>query len=374
MKILMLSTDPRVFERGSAVASRLLAYGAHTEGISVLVSGGSLKERNTLVLSPRVTLVAVPSRSKFLRMFSLVRAGFALRKNNFSLVTVQDPFETGLAGLMLSRVLSVPLEVQVHTDFLSKFFVGHSFLNRVRVVFAGAVLPRARVIRVVSERIKRSIVERYALSAERVVVLPIMNPSAAAAEPVRLKERYPGFSSFSVAISRFEPEKDMRSLLDAFAEVARTEEGAALVLVGEGGERLALERHARSLGLEKRVIFEGWQSPAPYYREADLYVLSSLFEGYGLTLIEAAQAGCPILTTDVGVVGDIITEENATVVPPGDRRALARAWQTALENPQFVREKAERAEEAVRRHSPLSPEAYAEAIVGLWRRACEPQV
>ncbi|MCE9643679.1 glycosyltransferase [Candidatus Parcubacteria bacterium] len=370
MKILMLSTDPRVFDIRSAVASRLIAYGELTEGIRVLVSAGGLSEEKEVALSPRVVLGAVSARSRFLRPLALARAGYSLRKEGFSLVTAQDPFETGFAGFILSMLLKIPLEVQVHTDFLSPYFARHSYLNRVRVALASLILPKARSIRVVSLRIKRSILSRYGLAEKKVTVLPIMNPSSVPTEEVHLKERHSDFSSFSLVVSRLEPEKDLRRLLEAFAEVSRTEEKAALVLVGEGGEREALERHARTLGIEKRVLFEGWQSPAAYYKEADLYVLNSLFEGYGLTLIEAAQAGCPILTTDVGIVGEVITEENASVVPPGDIRALARAWQTALENPQYMREKAELAMEAVRRHSPLTPESYAETIVGLWREAC----
>lgn len=371
MKILMLSTDPRVFEKGSAVGARLAAYGALTDGLHVLVTARPLRERKVVRLSPEVTLEAVPVNTPLARPLALARVGARMRNERFSLVTAQDPFETGFAGLLLSRLLRVPLEVQAHTDFLSPFFVRGSLINRVRVLLASIVLPRARAIRVVSERIKRSILERYRIPAERIIVLPVMNPAVSPyGESPRLKERFPEATSISLAASRFEPEKNIPALLDAFAEVLRTETGVILILLGEGMERPALERHARSLGIEKSLVFEGWQSVGPYLGEADLFVQNSLYEGYGLTLVEAAQAGCPILTTDVGIVGEVLTEENVSVVPPGDTRALARAWQTALENPQFMREKAEGAREAVARHAPLSPEAYAEAIVGLWREAC----
>ncbi|HYF10374.1 MAG TPA: glycosyltransferase family 4 protein [Candidatus Paceibacterota bacterium] len=375
MKILMLSTDPRILEEGSAVSLRLCAYGALTDGITVLVSSGALSERREVSLSREVTLIAVPPSPRVLRPLALIRAGFALRREGFSLITAQDPFETGFAGAVLSLLLSVPLEVQVHTDFLSPFFSRHSFLNRMRVALAGFILPRARAVRVVSERIKRSLVERYRIPAQRITVLPILNsPREAPASPVRLKERFPQFSSFSVAVSRLESEKNVGALLEAFAAVVRTEKDAALMILGDGRERGALVAHTLELGIDKNVIFDGWQDPLPYLAEADLFVQNSLYEGYGLTLVEAAQAGCPILTTDVGIVGEVITEENAAIVAPGDTPAFARAWQTALENPQFMREKAERAAEAVREHMALSPEAYAERIVGLWEKACAKSV
>lgn len=372
MKILMLSTDPRVLEKGSAVASRLLAYGELTEGIEVLVSGGSIGAKQTLELSPKVRVIAVPDILSVLRPLSVVLRGLGSRKQKFSLITAQDPFETGFAGAVLSFLLSLPLEVQIHTDFLNPYFLKHSLLNRLRTVVARFSLSRASIIRTVSERIRRSLLEHYRLSESRVIVLPVMNPPLeSVGEPVGLKERYPDFTSFSLAVSRLEPEKNLKALFDSFADVLRIEKTAALVVVGEGRERASLEQHARRLGIEKHVLFQGWQKPGPYFKEADLFVQNSFFEGYSLTLVEAARMGCPIVTTDVGIVGEVITEENASVVPPGDTRAFARAWQTALENPQFMREKAERALEVVKRHTPLSPEAYAEAIVGLWRKACE---
>lgn len=370
MKILMLSTDPKVFEEDSVVSLRLKAYGALTDGLYVLVSAGGLREKKILKLSPKVTCVAVPAPARSLRPLGLVREGLKLRREAFSLITAQDPFEIGFAGVLLSALLKLPLQVQVHTDFLNPYFSRGSLLNHIRVFLAGFVLPRAHSVRAVSERIKNGLLKRYGLSPEKITVLPISNPPSEAVEAIDLKEKYPNFSHFSLLVSRLEPEKNISGAIKAFASVSAKYPQAALVIVGEGSERSYLQNLVLKRGLWKRVFFEGWQDPHPYYRAADLFVSNSLYEGYGLSLLEAALAGCPILTTNVGLVGEVLTEEGAVIVPPGDQRGLERAWENALLHPEFLGEKTRRAKEAAEEHSKLSGLSYAEAVVALWRRAC----
>ena len=86
-------------------------------------------------------------------------------------------------------------------------------------------------------------------------------------------------------------------------------------------------------GLHGNVVFAGWSDDiVSYYKTADLFLLTSDYEGYGMTLIEAAAAGCPIVTTDVGAVGEIITKDNALVCPVGDKECLAKQIRLAIEN------------------------------------------
>ena len=87
-------------------------------------------------------------------------------------ISVQDPFEVGLLGLLIARRFHIPLHVQVHTDFLSPDYARLSFINRLRTVVAGFVLRRAARIRVVSERVKNEIIARYGLKTH-ISVLPI---------------------------------------------------------------------------------------------------------------------------------------------------------------------------------------------------------
>jgi glycosyltransferase involved in cell wall biosynthesis len=98
-----------------------------------------------------------------------------------------------------------------------------------------------------------------------------------------------------------------------------------LFIVGEGRERGRLERMTRSLGLETCVVFLGERSDArALIGSAQAFIQASAYEGYGRTLIEAALARVPIITTDVGIVGEVFKGyEDVLAVPVADPTALS---------------------------------------------------
>jgi glycosyltransferase involved in cell wall biosynthesis len=134
---------------------------------------------------------------------------------------------------------------------------------------------------------------------------------------------------------RLTPVKDQATLLRAFARLA-AERPARLVLFGDGPLRAELESLAASLGLAGRVLFPGYvNDPAACYAAADLFVLSSISEGFGNVLIEAMAAGVPVVSTDClhgprEILGD---GRFGPLAPVGDDAALAEAMAEALDHP-----------------------------------------
>ena len=89
-----------------------------------------------------------------------------------------------------------------------------------------------------------------------------------------------------------------------------------LTIVGDGDDRQNLETHAKALGL-KRVSFEGFQRPVPYYKRASILVLTSDFEGFPLVLAECMSLGViPAVYNSYSAVGDIITDGKDGIVIP----------------------------------------------------------
>jgi glycosyltransferase involved in cell wall biosynthesis len=120
-------------------------------------------------------------------------------------------------------------------------------------------------------------------------------------------------------------------LIRAFARLPRAD--AALCILGEGEERAGLEALIGSLGLQERVLLAGYQAdPAPWYAHADLFVLSSDYEGFGNVIVEALEHGLPVVSTNCPTGPHEILEEGkyGTLVPVGDVYALARAMEEAL--------------------------------------------
>ncbi len=131
---------------------------------------------------------------------------------------------------------------------------------------------------------------------------------------------------------RLVPQKNHALLLEAFARLLDSVE-ARLVILGEGPLRAALERRAAELGIAHAVSLPGFLlHPWPVYAAADLFVLSSDFEGFGNVLVEALACGLPVVSTDCPSGPREILDDGAfgTLVPCGDAAALAEAMRRAL--------------------------------------------
>jgi glycosyltransferase involved in cell wall biosynthesis len=129
-----------------------------------------------------------------------------------------------------------------------------------------------------------------------------------------------------VACGRLKPLKGFAHLIDALAEVRKTIP-AHLWIVGEGEQRAELERKAERLGLQGCVRLLGFhENPYRYMAAADVFVLSSLFEGFGNVIVEAMACGAPVVATDCPYgPRDIIRDgETGLLVEPASADSLAR--------------------------------------------------
>lgn len=107
------------------------------------------------------------------------------------------------------------------------------------------------------------------------------------------------------------------------------------VLLGDGGEREALEEQARQLGIDHRITFAGFRdNPEDYLVAADVVCLTSEWEGVPQSLVQAAAAGRPSLAFDVAGIREILEpERTGEVVPHGDVQALANAMVRLARDP-----------------------------------------
>jgi len=335
-KVLMISTDRQIFVPGSEVRRRMLDYGGLFIELHIIVLAkkklGLREEKlatNTFVYPTN----AFGPLSQILFAYQIGRR--VLRAGNQDwIISSQDPFETGLIAWLLKWMFKISWQAQVHTDFLSSYFWQESLVNKIRVLLGKFLLPRADKIRVVSERIKKSL-DNLKLKSEP-IVLPIFVPKPSAdliCQPDQdLSRKYPQFSFIILMASRLTREKNFMVALSAFAEVIRHRPTLGLVIVGRGPEKLKLQRLAKALETDHQIIFEDWNNHLEcYYRSADLFMLSSNYEGYGRTLVEAGFGACPVLTTNIGLVGEIINRQNALICPVGDEDCLAEkiAWAVA---------------------------------------------
>ena len=308
MKVLMISTDRNIFKSGSQVNLRMKKYAELFDQLDIIIfSKKGLYKK--IKVSGNCIAYPTNSISKLLYIHNAKKIINNLGK--YDVVTTQDPFETGIVGLYAKKHCDAKLNIQIHTDFKSKYF-GHTILNKVRQDIAKIVLPQADSIRVVSERIKSSLNE----SLQKItIVLPIFvngndfNKSTAAMSKV------PKFTTTLLTVSRLEREKDIHTLISAVKIVNDKGYDVGLVIVGDGSQKKSLKKFADRQFVADKVVFIGEvKKVASYYKMADIYVQASLYEGFGLSLYEAALMQLPIISTDVGLINYILSKENVLVL------------------------------------------------------------
>lgn len=156
-------------------------------------------------------------------------------------------------------------------------------------------------------------------------------------------------------VGRLNWAKDQVNLIRAFHQVHDRLPDTALLLIGEGELRQTLVDCAVAEGVLGRVYLLGDRSDVPSLLQGlDLFVLSSLSEGYSMALLEACAVGLPIVATDVGGNGEIIRDgDNGRLVPAEDPAALATAMLALLQEPARASAQGAAARSWVARHGSL---------------------
>jgi len=173
-----------------------------------------------------------------------------------------------------------------------------------------------------------------------------------AVEEVRSHWNLQGVDSILVCPGRLEPQKGHEFLIEAMGVVAKDFPSTRLLVVGEGSLRTALEQRVVQLGLQKHVVFVGFQANiAAYYGVAEIVVLPSLFEGMPLVAIEAGAAARPIVASRVDGTGEVVIDgETGLLTHPAQSQALAAAIGALLKDKARARDMGA----AARRHVELN--------------------
>lgn len=176
-----------------------------------------------------------------------------------------------------------------------------------------------------------------------------------------------------VTLARLYVTKGLVYLLDAIVEVRRTHPDTAFTVYGDGPLRDELLAEAAARGLDGHEIFQhAFTDRASLTRilgENDVFVMSSILEGQPLALIEAMAHGCPIVTTTVGGIPELIQDRvNGLLCPPGDAAALAEAIRVMIDDP-ALRDRLGRAARASYEKGRFSPATVCETFVRAYQQA-----
>jgi N-acetyl-alpha-D-glucosaminyl L-malate synthase BshA len=190
-------------------------------------------------------------------------------------------------------------------------------------------IERSDGLSAVSEYLRKETYTAFGCSTCAVDVIPnFVDPRVydRAAYPPLLREQVGAKKKILIHVSNFRPVKRVRDIVRIFAGVQR-EMPAALVMVGDGPDRGAAEQEARDLGVHEHVYFLGkLDAVAPLLASADLFLLPSENESFGLSALEALACGVPVVCSNAGGLPEVVRDGvTGSLRPVGDVEAMAAA-------------------------------------------------
>lgn len=217
---------------------------------------------------------------------------------------------------------------------------------------------RSAAVITCSAAMRAEVLNLFELPGERVTVIgngidaPRWRPSAAARRAARARLGEDG--PLLVFAGRLVHEKGVQTLLDALPALRDMHPGLRLAVAGTGPYEAALRRRARQRRVARTVRWLGFVAEAELAAvlgAADLVVLPSTYEPFGIVALEAAVAGAPLVVAETGGLADLVAAGvPAASFPPGDAAELSTAVAKLLADPDDTRRDADRAARVVRRN------------------------
>lgn len=232
---------------------------------------------------------------------------------------------------MLKKIATFHWIVTIHSDpyhdFLGKGIYGF-FLSRLNI----KSFKHADRIITVSEPVRKGLIERGVTkqkitTAWNGIDFGEKNERSYTRKEVGLAEDDFVF----LMVARLEPVKGHEIALRAFSKIVKLKKNCQLILLGDGSLKNELRDMTNKLGITDHVQFLGHRyDTVQFYRLADITLLTSFSEGFPLVLLESAREKTPVITTDVGSVGELIINEFGWKVQPGQVNELIEAMEEAL--------------------------------------------
>lgn len=327
--IRVLRIIARMNVGGPAWQSSVLTRGLPARGIETrLVAGivGSGEEDFVKLKDPDLPVVLVPGLGRSVRFLGDLRALCSvvvqIRKFRPHIVHTHTA-KAGVIGRLAAIVTRVPLKVHTFHGHLLHGYFSPAVTRVIRIV-ERLLARRTDALVAVGQRVRDEVLAaRIGKDDQFISIAPgVGQPAFIDPVPVRAGYDVPSNALVVLFVGRLTAIKRVDRLLEAFGDVLRSVPNAVLIIAGEGGDLKDLRSKALPLG--KSVRFIGWQADVnSLYRIADLVVISSDNEGMPVTLIEAAMAGVPGVTTGVGSALEVVEDGVTGRVVSPDSKSLA---------------------------------------------------
>lgn len=246
------------------------------------------------------------------------------------------------------------------TGFVKKTLVTRRMDYLVKGFFSRSKYRKVDFIAAISTGVKKALIQSD-IPEDRIEVIHSSLQPVFIPEKSRIREELdvPSDTPLIGCVASLHERKGHRFLFRAFTSVLKEFPDATLLLAGDGPLGAELKQLASDLGISKNVVFLGFRKDIPNILAGiDLFVLPSLLEGLGVSLLEASHAELPIIASKTGGTPDVVKDgETGLLAPPGDSQTLAQKILYILKHPSKGKEMGRNAK------SWISKEFSAEAMV-----------
>lgn len=348
-KLLILNYEYPPLGGGGGRVSHSLAKGFAAKGYHVDVITSKFGELPRFEVVDGIHIYRVPIRGReklqtatFLSMFSFLFTAFLqglilCTKNKYQFINTHFVLPTGPLGFLLSKLFHVKNILSIHGgdiyDPSKKSSPHNSKWLGMSVRF---LLNQADQIVAQSNNTRQNAIKYYKPNKE-IKIVPLSYEPFQFDPLTRDELKLSQDKIYLISVGRVVKRKGFDYLIKSLMFLDKFVE---LLIVGDGTERNSLVQLARKMKLQDRVHFLGEISEVEkfqYLINSNIYVLSSLHEGFGIVLQEAMQVGLPIVSTNYGGQVDMIVDgSNGILVEPGDEKALAAAVMQILKKPSLL--------------------------------------
>ncbi len=348
---------------------RMIGYAAHLDEYIVVANSykrHGLKPRH---LAPHVEAIPTDGIGPLHSLWRMFWIGAKiLRERRISLIQAQDPLITGMVAVVLGKIFHLPVNVCIYgPNVYDPHWLASHWSYRLLAPVSRWIIRQCRGIQVDGQLTARRLIAA-GVSPERVAVKPVVPMNLEAFLQI---ERAPHTPARLLFAGRFAAQKNLGMLMEVVKILrARGASPFELTLVGEGPGADSLQATVAREGWRDIVKFRGQMTReqiAGAFADADIFVLTSDFEGFPRVLMEAAAAALPIVTTGVSGADEAIVDgTTGYIVPVRATEAFAEKLASLIASPELR----SRMGNAARAHIRplLDPATNAPAQAAIWRR------
>ncbi|MHA1250450.1 MAG: glycosyltransferase [Candidatus Helarchaeota archaeon] len=318
LKMLMLGLDYNAFiKKMDGFIHRLNYYTRYFDIYVLICSPYKYKLKN--ISKKNIKIYFTNAIFKYFHIFKLFLIYLKIsKKNKFDLITTQDPFITGFMGLIIKKISSVPLNVQIHANFINNpYWLKESIINYLLNFIGIFVLKRCDTIRVVTNLIKYQIRKISNINSKIIKNIPVfIDPNTYKIQKKKVikmnnlkKDNSKKIKFFS--LGRLVKQKNFLNLIKAADLLRKNYKDFIIFIGGDGPQRKILQKEVKKRNLEEYIKILGFLNEDEknyYFKHSDVFISSSNYEGLGIVKLEAALYKKPIITTKTCLSNEIIID------------------------------------------------------------------